>query len=149
MVKFPGHERLYIEAKESGKSPSREDLPLEVRLKLARAKTQSVPDMGEGDVAELRELKTEKHFTRPPGRFSEAGLVKKLEDEGIGRPSTYAAIVSKIVEREYVELKNRRFHPTELGEGVCKFLVHVFKKEFQVEFTRQIEMRLDQIEKGD
>ena len=149
VVKFPGHERLYIEAKESGKSPSREDLPLEVRLKLASAKTQSVPDMGEGDVAELRELKTEKHFTRPPGRFSEAGLVKKLEDEGIGRPSTYAAIVSKIVEREYVELKNRRFHPTELGEGVCKFLVHVFKKEFQVEFTRQIEMRLDEIEKGD
>ncbi len=136
VVKFSGHEQLYIEAKESGKSPTREELP-------------PVPDMGEGDIAELRELTTEKHFTRPPGRFSEAGLVKKLEDEGIGRPSTYAAIVSKIVEREYVELKNRRFHPTELGEGVCKFLVHVFKNEFQVEFTRQIEMRLDQIEKGD
>ena len=135
VVKFQGHERLYIEARESGKKPGRADLP-------------PVPDMNEGDVAKLMKLNTEKHFTRPPGRFSEAGLVKKMEDEGIGRPSTYAAIVSKIVEREYVELKNRRFHPTELGEGVCKFLVHVFKKEFEVEFTKQIEIRLDDIERG-
>ena len=135
VVKFPGHERLYIEAKESGKQPARSELP-------------PIPDMSEGDVVELHELNREKHFTRPPGRFSEAGLVKKMEDEGIGRPSTYAAIVSKIVEREYVELKKRRFHPTELGEGVCKFLVHVFRKEFEVEFTKQIEIRLDDIERG-
>jgi len=135
VVKFPGHERLYVEARESGGSPAQASLP-------------PVPGMREGDIAESSDLDTEQHFTRPPGRFSEAGLVKKLEDEGIGRPSTYAAIVSKIVEREYVELKTRRFHPTELGEGVCKFLTHVFKKEFQVEFTRNIEMRLDDIEKG-
>ena len=136
VVKFPGHERLYVEAKESGKKITRAELP-------------PIPNMGEGDVADLKNLNTEKHFTRAPGRFSEAGLVKKMEDEGIGRPSTYAAIVSKIVEREYVELKNRRFHPTELGEGVCKFLTNVFKKEFEVEFTKQIEIRLDDIERGD
>ena len=135
VVKFPGHERLYVEAKESGKKITRAELP-------------PIPNMGEGDVADLKNLNTEKHFTRAPGRFSEAGLVKKMEDEGIGRPSTYAAIVSKIVEREYVELKNRRFHPTELGEGVCKFLTNVFKKEFEVEFTKQIEIRLDDIERG-
>lgn len=88
------------------------------------------------------------HFTEPPPRYNEASLVKTLEKEGIGRPSTYAAIMSKIVERQYVELKERRFFATDLGRKVTGILIEHFPQVMDIQFTRHMEEELDQIETG-
>ena len=102
-----------------------------------------------GDRVEVREITPSQHFTEPPPRFSEASLVKELERLGIGRPSTYSAIISTLSAREYVKVEQRRFFPTELGELVEKIMVAKFPEIFNVEFTSEMEDELDRIEEGE
>jgi len=135
IVKFQGFTRLYTEASESGDHRRLDDL-------------EPLPDLAQGDVAALQSLEPKQHFTQPPPRYSEASLVKELEELGIGRPSTYAQIISVIVDRGYVELDQRRFQPTDLGEVVSKLLVRIFPNIFDVEFTSRMEGELDKVEEG-
>ena len=109
---------------------------------------KALPKLEEGEKLNLLELRPEQHFTKPPPRFSEAALVKALEEEGIGRPSTYAPIISTIQERQYVEKTQGRFHPTELGGIVTTLLVTHFPEILDVKFTAHLEERLDGIEEG-
>jgi DNA topoisomerase-1 len=97
---------------------------------------------------ELEKLISTQNFTQPPSRYREASLIKELEAKGIGRPSTYAAIINTILERKYVELKTKNFHPTELGNAVNLFLVNHFDSFFNTEFTAKMEEKLDEIEFG-
>ena len=105
-----------------------------------------LPALAEQDPLNLLKLNATQHFTEPPPRFNEASLVKTLEKEGIGRPSTYAAIISKIQDRGYVELKERRFHATDTGMLVTDLLVEHFPKVMDLQFTSHMEEELDQIE---
>jgi DNA topoisomerase-1 len=105
-----------------------------------------LPPMKEKEKLDLLELKSSQHFTEPPPRYNEASLVKTMEKEGIGRPSTYASIISKIQERGYVELKERRFYATDIGKKVTDTLVEHFPKVMDLKFTRHMEEELDQIE---
>ncbi len=108
-----------------------------------------LPDLPEGDRLTLRELVDAQHFTQPPPRFTESSLIKELEEQGIGRPSTYAAIVKTIRDRGYVRLEDRKFLPTELGQIVTDLLEESFPKVMDVAFTARLEEELDQIEDGD
>ncbi|MBI4537903.1 MAG: type I DNA topoisomerase [Gemmatimonadetes bacterium] len=136
VVKFDGFTRLYLEAREGGEHRRLDDMvPL--------------PLLDQGEEVPLIGLVTEQHFTQPPPRYSEASLVKELERLGIGRPSTYAHIISTLRDREYVEVSDKRFLPTELGETVSKLLVRVFPDIFDVNFTSQMEEELDKVEEGD
>lgn len=136
VVKFQGFTRLYLEATEEGDHRRLDDL-------------EPLPDLDRSDRAELKSMEPKQHFTQPPPRFSEASLVKELESLGIGRPSTYAAIISTLVDRAYVLLEKRRFEPTDLGEVVSKLLVKVFPDIFDVAFTSRMEDELDKVEEGD
>ncbi|MEJ2206559.1 MAG: type I DNA topoisomerase [Gemmatimonadota bacterium] len=136
VVKFEGFTRLYLEATEAGEHRRLDDL-------------EPLPAMEKGDESELLGIEPRQHFTQPPPRFSEASLVKELEKLGIGRPSTYAQILSTIVDRGYVELESKRFEPTDLGEVVAKLLVRIFPQLFDVEFTSRMESELDLIEEGE
>jgi len=136
VVKFEGFTRLYMEAIEVGDHRRLDDL-------------EPLPALDEGDASELRGLEPRQHFTQPPPRFSEASLVRELEKLGIGRPSTYAQILSTIVDRGYVELEQKRFAPTDLGEVVAKLLVRIFPRIFDVEFTSRMENELDRVEEGE
>src|SRR6266566_4388790 len=107
-----------------------------------------LPPVTEGEVLRLETLRPDQHFTEPPPRYSEATLVKELEDKGIGRPSTYASIISTIVEREYVTKEQGRLSPTMLGEKVSVLLVNSFEDVFDVTFTARLEEELDEIEEG-
>ncbi|MCK6574906.1 type I DNA topoisomerase [Myxococcota bacterium] len=108
-----------------------------------------LPAMAKGDALALVRLHTEQKFTKPPPRFTDATLVKELEEKGIGRPSTYASIIQVILDKEYVEKeKAGRFKPTELGEVVTELLVQNFPEILDVEFTAEMESRLDQVEEG-
>ena len=107
-----------------------------------------LPRVEEKNKLDLLDLSSTQHFTQPPPRFNEASLVKALEKEGIGRPSTYAAIITKIQERGYVELKERRFHATEVGMTVTDLLVEHFPKILDLKFTSHMEEELDEIEEG-
>ncbi|MCL2064300.1 MAG: type I DNA topoisomerase [Candidatus Cloacimonetes bacterium] len=100
------------------------------------------------DLLEKTEIIGKQHFTKPPAYFTEAQLIKELESKGIGRPSTYASITNTIVERKYVEIKEKKFYPTDLGHAVNKFLVSNFDKLFNVSFTAEMENKLDDIEYG-
>src|SRR5205807_6067149 len=102
-----------------------------------------LPALHEQQALDLLKLTPTQHFTQPPPRYSEASLVKTLEKEGIGRPSTYASIISKIQERGYVEQKERRFSATELGMIVTDLLVAHFPKVMDVKFTSHMENELD------
>src|SRR5439155_13696539 len=104
VMKVPGFLEVYAETIEEGAPPSEDD-----------AGAAALPDVKEGETLQLLEIKPEQHFTQPPPRFSEASLVKELEEKGIGRPSTYAAILSTIQDRGYVEKRENRLYPTELG----------------------------------
>ncbi|HEY4186427.1 MAG TPA: type I DNA topoisomerase [Polyangia bacterium] len=108
----------------------------------------ALPDVKEGETLSLLEVKPEQHFTQPPPRFSEATLVKELEEKGIGRPSTYAAILSTVQDRGYVEKKEGRLHPTDLGVMVNSLLVKSFPGIVSSDFTAQMEEQLDQVEEG-
>jgi len=112
-------------------------------------KESSLPDMQEGDVLELDGIRAEQHFTEPPPRYSEASLVKAMEEYGIGRPSTYASIMSTLVRRHYVELETRRFYPTDTGRVVERFLENHFNEYIDYEFTARLEDELDEVSRGE
>jgi DNA topoisomerase-1 len=135
VLRFDGFTRLYREAREDGDGRTLDDLP-------------PVPAMEEGEEAERRALVPGQHFTKPPARFTEASLVKELEKQGIGRPSTYAQIISTLRERKYVGMEKRQFVPTPLGETVVRVLVRIFPDLFDVGFTSEMEAELDRIEEG-
>lgn len=107
------------------------------------------PELTKNDEVELLKLNKEQHFTKPLARYTEASLVRKLEQEGIGRPSTYAPIISTILQRKYVTLQKKKFFTTELGETVEKFLIDKFEDFFNVKFTAAMENKLDNIENGE
>ena len=136
ILKFAGFTKLYQEATEAGDARAFDDM-------------DPLPELEEGEAGDLQALEPKQHFTQPPPRFSEASLVKELEKLGIGRPSTYANIISVIVDRGYVELEQRRFQPTDLGEVVAKLLVRLFPNLFEVEFTSRMESALDRVEDGE
>src|SRR5215470_9118296 len=109
---------------------------------------RALPRVEEGQILRLDQIRPDQHFTEPPPRYTEATLVKELEEKGIGRPSTYASIISTIVEREYVRKDQGRFTPTMLGERVSALLVKSFDDVFDVTFTARLEEELDEIEEG-
>ncbi|HVN44236.1 MAG TPA: DNA topoisomerase I [Steroidobacteraceae bacterium] len=108
-----------------------------------------LPPLNEGDTVSLDQLSATQHFTEPPPRYSEASLVKALEEHGIGRPSTYATIISTLQDREYVEMDNRRFVPTDIGKIVNRFLTHHFHRYVEYGFTAAMEDELDAISRGE
>ena len=136
VVKFQGFLALYREAHEEGEHKALED-------------EQPLPLIQKGERIPCLSITPSQHFTEPPPRFSEASLVKELERLGIGRPSTYASIISVLADRRYVELQNKRFFPTELGETVERVMVKQFPDVFNVGFTSEMEEELDKIEEGD
>ena len=107
-----------------------------------------LPEIEEGDVIKLDELRPEQHFTEPPPRFSEASLVKTLEEYGIGRPSTYASIIATLKNREYVEMDGKRFIPTDIGRIVIGFLTEHFTQYVDYDFTAKLEDDLDEVSLG-
>jgi DNA topoisomerase-1 len=108
-----------------------------------------LPPMKEGDIVSLLTLRAEQHFTEPPPRYSEASLVKALEEHGIGRPSTYATIISTLQDREYVEMDARRFIPTDIGKIVNRFLTDHFHQYVEYGFTAAMEDELDAVSRGE
>jgi DNA topoisomerase I len=136
VVKFDGFTRLYREATEAGEHRRLDDL-------------EPLPAFEEGDRAALGRIEPKQHFTQPPPRYSEASLVKEMERLGIGRPSTYANILSTIQERGYVEFEDRRFTPTPLGDTVARLVIRVFTDLFDVDFTSRMEGELDRVEEGE
>ena len=135
VLKFDGFLRVYEESKE-GKDEEDEELK------------HKLPALEAGQKLTLKELKPEQHFTEPPPRYNEASLVKELEECGIGRPSTYAAILTTIQERQYVQKVGGKFSPTEIGLVVTDLLVENFRDIFDVQYTAHLEEELDQIEEG-
>lgn len=115
----------------------------------ASEKENPLPLLVEGESVSLRDINAEQHFTEPPPRYSEASLVKALEEYGIGRPSTYASIISTLLSREYVELDNRRFIPTDIGRIVNRFLTEHFTQYVDYDFTANLEDQLDAISRGE
>ena len=136
VIKFQGFLALYKETREEGEGRALED-------------EQALPVVEKGELVPVREIVPAQHFTEPPPRFSEASLVKELERLGIGRPSTYAQIISVLADRHYVQLEQRRFTPTELGETVERVMVKQFPDIFNVGFTSTMETELDKIEEGE
>jgi DNA topoisomerase-1 len=134
-IKHPGFMKVYTEDID-------DDRRSEDRNKL-------LPEMAEGESIKLIDIRSDQHFTQPPPRFTEASLVKTLEEYGIGRPSTYASIISTLVNREYVELENRRFTPTDIGRIVNGFLTEHFTKYVDYEFTANLEDELDSVSRGE
>jgi len=137
-VKFPGFRQLYEEARDD------DDKSEEAEQQLA----SPLPAMDAGDALALRDLKQEQHFTEPPPRYTEATLVKALEENGIGRPSTYAPIMSTIQDRGYVEREQRQLRPTELGFVVNDFMSEQFPNVVDLGFTAEMEEDLDEIATG-
>src|SRR5438477_2108205 len=133
--KFDGFLKVYEESKE-GKDEEDEELK------------NKLPPLEPGQKLTLRVLKPEQHFTEPPPRYNEASLVKELEERGIGRPSTYSAILSTIQERQYVQKLGGKFVPTEIGLVVTDLLVENFRDIFDVQYTARLEEELDEIEEG-
>ena len=107
-----------------------------------------LPDMKQGEKVTLNDIITKQHFTEPPPRYTEASLVKTLEEYGIGRPSTYASIISTLQQRDYVEIDKKRFKPTDVGRVVHHFLINYFKKYIEYGFTAKLENELDRIAAG-
>jgi len=132
---FQGFMALYVEAEDARAENGEEEGIL--------------PPLSEGEILELLRLTSKQHFTQPPYRFSEASLIKELEEQGIGRPSTYATILSTIKDKEYVKMEKGRFFPTELGFLVNDLLVVSFPDIFDVEFTAHMEEDLDRVEEGE
>jgi DNA topoisomerase-1 len=135
VLKFEGFLKVYEESKDS---KDEEDEALKHKL----------PALEQGQKLTLKGLSPEQHFTEPPPRYNEASLVKELEERGIGRPSTYAAIISTIQERQYVQKTGGKFIPTEIGLVVSDLLVENFKDIFDPQYTARLEEELDEIEDG-
>jgi DNA topoisomerase-1 len=131
VIKFPGFINLYTEGRDEGDEQDESG--------------RALPDLSTNDGLDLVDIKPEQRFTKPPPRHTEATLVKTLEENGIGRPSTYAPTMSTIMDRDYVELRDRRFHPTKLGIIVTDLLVEHFSHIVDVEFTADMEAKLDQV----
>ncbi len=129
----PGFLTVYEQSRPAGKAQAEKRLP----------------PMKEGEDISLKDIRAEQHFTEPPPRFSEASLVKALEDYGIGRPSTYASIISTLLNREYVELDARRFVPTDTGRVVERFLSKHFQSYVDYAFTAELEDELDAVSRGE
>lgn len=108
-----------------------------------------LPPMSQGDRVPLQTVGADQHFTEPPPRYSEATLVKALEEYGIGRPSTYASIIQTLIGRKYVSLENRRFHATDVGRVVAKFLANHFSRYVDYDFTAKLEDELDAVSRGE
>lgn len=108
-----------------------------------------LPPLKEGDKVALERIKPEQHFTEPPPRYTEASLVRALEEYGIGRPSTYAAIISTLQQRKYVELDGKRFRPTDIGRVVNRFLTDHFDRYVDYDFTARLEDDLDAVSRGE
>ena len=140
----PGFMTVYREGTDDGSSQKRS----RPQATLDRD-DRILPPLKVGDRLELRKLLSEQHFTEPPPRFSEATLVRALEEYGIGRPSTYAAILSTLRDREYVAMESRRFVPTEMGKVVNRFLTQHFTNYVDYEFTARMEDRLDAVSRGE
>ncbi|MFC4184612.1 type I DNA topoisomerase [Saccharococcus thermophilus] len=131
-VKFPGFMKVYVE----GTDDQTEE------------QDRFLPDLQEGETVISQNIEPKQHFTQPPPRYTEARLVKTLEELGIGRPSTYAPTLDTIQKRNYVVLENKRFVPTELGEIVLELILEFFPEIIDVEFTAKMEKNLDEIEEG-
>jgi DNA topoisomerase-1 len=134
VIRFPGFMQLYIEGSDNGETGLEEGLKL--------------PDLKEGSSLKLIKVEPKQHFTQPPPRFTEASLIRELEEQGIGRPSTYASIMGVIQKKEYTKKEKGRFTPTELGMLVNDLLVANFPEVLNVAFTAQMEAKLDQVESG-
>ena len=134
-IRDPGFMRVYTEGLDDNKVDD--------------SKENILPPLKQGDRVDLKEIRLEQHFTEPPPRYSEATLVKTLEEYGIGRPSTYASIITTLLDREYVELENKRFHPTDVGRVVARFLIQHFAQYVDYDFTAQLEDTLDEISRGE
>ena len=135
-IKHPGFMAVYMEGRDDseGNDDDKENI---------------LPPMEQGEQIKLIEIRSDQHFTEPPPRFTEASLVKALEEYGIGRPSTYASIISTLQNRQYVELENRRFTPTDIGRIVNMFLTQHFTKYVDYDFTAKLEDELDNISRGE
>lgn len=132
-IKFPGFMKVYVEGSDDGEEDKKDRL---------------LPDLEEGDEVFQKDIEPQQHFTQPPPRYTEARLVRTLEELGIGRPSTFAPTLDTIQKRGYVTLENKRFIPTELGEIVTELLEEFFPEILNVEFTAKMERDLDYIEEG-
>ncbi|MBL3647189.1 type I DNA topoisomerase [Bacillus vallismortis] len=132
-VKFSGFMKVYVEGKDDQMEEN----------------NRMLPDLQEGDTVLSKDIEPEQHFTQPPPRYTEARLVKTLEELGIGRPSTYAPTLDTIQRRGYVSLDNKRFIPTELGQIVLDLIMEFFPEIINVEFTAKMEKDLDHVEEGD
>jgi len=132
-VKFSGFLEVYQESKDDEEGETEGQLP----------------ELNEGETVLLQKLDLKQHFTQPPPRYTEATLIKTLEEKGIGRPSTYAPIIETILKRNYVTLEDKRFKPTELGQVVVDLLKQEFSKIIDYDFTADMEEKLDQIAEGD
>jgi DNA topoisomerase-1 len=130
----PGFMAVYLEDTDDAKASSDEKL---------------LPPLEKGDSCELKDISADQHFTEPPPRYSEASLVKTLEEYGIGRPSTYATIISTLQAREYVTLEKKRFYPTDVGRVVAKFLTEHFTQYVDYDFTAKLEDELDAVSRGE
>jgi DNA topoisomerase-1 len=137
VIKFEGYLAAYAAVKDEEEKEDEGD-----------ADSRTLPQVSEGEQLRFETIRPDQHFTEPPPRYTEATLVKELEEKGIGRPSTYAAIISTIVEREYVNKDQGRFTPTLLGERVSGLLIKSFEDVFDVGFTARMEEELDEIEEG-
>ncbi|GMR21900.1 MAG: type I DNA topoisomerase [Acidobacteriota bacterium] len=144
VMKFNGFLAIYEEGKDD--DPSKKEAENETSTKADGPK--QLPPLTEGEILKLLELKPEQHFTQPPPRFTEASLVKELEEKGIGRPSTYASILSVLQDREYVNKVEKKFVPTELGFLVTDLLMGSFADIMATEYTARMEELLDEIEDG-
>lgn len=133
VIKFQGFMKVYTESSDSGE----------------KEEEKLLPELVEGEEVEARSLDPRQHFTQPPPRYTDATLVKTLEEKGIGRPSTYAPIVETIIKRGYVVRENKQYYPTELGTIVVDLLKNHFKDIIDVEFTAGMEHKLDSIEDGE
>ncbi len=132
-VKFDGFTALYEESKDEGKDDS----------------SAPLPELVKGDELRLKSILGNQHFTQPPARYTEASLTKALEENGVGRPSTYVTITSTIVSREYVKREGKQFVPTELGEAVTNLLKDKMPNIVNVKYTSKMETDLDKIDSGD
>jgi DNA topoisomerase I len=130
----PGFIAVYLEGQDDTESDEQDNI---------------LPAVTEGDRLRLNDIQSAQHFTEPPPRYSEATLVKALEEFGIGRPSTYASIISTLRNREYVEMDNRRFVPTDVGRVVNRFLTEYFHRYVDYEFTARMEDNLDAVSRGE
>jgi DNA topoisomerase-1 len=130
-----GFMQLYLEGKDDAKAGEEDE--------------KLLPPLKEGERVKLVAIRPEQHFTEPPPRYSEASLVKALEEHGIGRPSTYASIISTLQDREYVELDKKRFIPTDVGRVVNKFLTDYFTQYVDYDFTAKLEDELDAVSRGE